>query len=112
MTEGQPPSEPNINIMIDPANMAGVYANYARVSHSPFEFTVDFVRLDWTNQPPQGIVVARIALSPLMVDQLITALRRNWSLYAEKAMPPEVQDAQKSVEDLGDTGHEPPSTPA
>ena len=108
MTEGQPPPQPNLNILIDPAHMGGVYANYARVSHSPFEFTVDFVRMDWPSQ--QGVVVARVALSPLMVDQLITALSRNWSLYAEKAMPPEVQDAQKSVEDLGDTGHEPPPT--
>ena len=112
MTEGQQPAaEPQI--MIDQAHMAGVYANFARVSHSPFEFTVDFVRMDYSNQPPQGIVVARVTLSPLMVDQLIDVLRRNWELYAEKAMPPEVRsDAQTAVEDLGGGEDEPPSPSA
>jgi Protein of unknown function (DUF3467) len=90
MTEGeQPPSEPQI--MIDPAQMAGVWANFARVSHSPYEFTLDFIRLDYGTNPPTGIVVARVSLSPLMVTQLIDALGTNWNVYAEKSMPPEVQ---------------------
>lgn len=43
MTEGrQPGVEPQI--MIDPTQMAGVWANFAHVSHSPYEFTLDFVR--------------------------------------------------------------------
>ena len=71
--------------------MAGVWANFARVSHSPHEFTLDFVRLDYTSRPPQGILVARVSLSPLMVTQLIDALRSNWDIYAEKSMPPEVR---------------------
>jgi hypothetical protein len=77
--------------MIDPAQMAGVWANFARVSHSPYEFTLDFVRLDFGTNPPQGIVVARVSLSPLMVTQLIEALSTNWNTYAERSMPPEVQ---------------------
>jgi hypothetical protein len=90
MTEGEPPgAEPQI--MIDPAQMAGVWANFARVSHSPYEFTLDFVRLDFATDPPQGIVVARVSLSPLLVTQLIEALRANWEIYAERSMPPEVQ---------------------
>jgi hypothetical protein len=90
MTEGeQPPAEPQI--MIDPAQMGGVWANFARVSHSPYEFTLDFVRLDFSTNPPQGIVVARVSLSPLMVTQLIEALSTNWEIYAQRAMPPEVQ---------------------
>ena len=90
MTEGQQPLEPKITI--DPSNQAGVWANWARVSHSPYEFTLDFVRLDYSNEPPSGVVVARVALSPLMVSQLIDALSKNWLIYAEKAMPREVQD--------------------
>jgi hypothetical protein len=108
MTEGkQPAAEPQI--MIDPANMAGVWANYARVSHSPYEFTLDFVRLDFSEVPPkQGIVVARVSLSPLLVTQLIEALTANWNIYAERSMPPEVQrhgqPPGEGSEDGPDTG--------
>ncbi len=84
--------EPGPNIFIDPSQMAGVWANFARVSHSPYEFTLDFVRLDFTQAPPQGVVVARVSLSPLMVTQLIDALSENWDTYASKAMPRELHD--------------------
>jgi hypothetical protein len=80
--------EPQINIL--PQDRAGVWANYARVSHSPYEFTLDFVRLDFTERPPSGVVVARVSVSPLMVTQLIEALNDNWQKYAEKAMPREI----------------------
>lgn len=70
--------------------MAGVWANFAQVSHSEHEFTLDFVRLDST--APRGIVVARVSVSPLFVTQLIDALSENWRKYAEKAMPREVHD--------------------
>jgi len=88
----QPDAQQGPIIHIEPANMAGVYANYAQVGHSPYEFTMDFVRLDFGSQPPQGIVVSRVALSPLMVSQLIDALQENWTKYAEKAMPHEIHD--------------------
>jgi hypothetical protein len=87
----EPPDEFNPKIVIEPEQMAGVWANFARVSHSPYEFTLDFVRLDFTSNPPNGIVVARVSLSPLLISQLISALDDNWNRYAEKAFPPEVQ---------------------
>jgi hypothetical protein len=80
--------EPKVEIL--PEHRAGVWANYARVSHSPYEFTLDFVRLDFTERPPNGVVVARVSVSPLMVTQLIEALNDNWQKYAEKAMPREI----------------------
>lgn len=72
--------------------MAGVWANFARVSHSEHEFTLDFVRLDYANNPPNGIVVARVSVSPLFVTQLIDTLGDNWDKYAEKALPKEARD--------------------
>jgi hypothetical protein len=92
-SEPQQPEDPSVQpqIMIEPGQMAGVWANFARVSHSPYEFTLDFARLDFASQPVQGIVVARVSLSPLLVTQLIDALRINWADYAEKSMPPEVR---------------------
>ena len=81
-------------IMIDPAQMAGTWANFARVSHSEHEFTFDFVRLDYGSKPLNGIVVSRVSVSPLFVTQLMAAIEENWTLYAEKALPKEARDAE------------------
>jgi hypothetical protein len=75
-------------IILPPEQMAGVWANFASVSHSEHEFTIDFVRMDGTAPPPgRGIVVGRVSMSPLFITQLIDALQKNWSGYAQKAMP-------------------------
>jgi len=94
--EPQIPDDQHIQVSIDPQAQAGVWANFARVSHSPHEFTIDFVRLDYSDRPVSGIVVARVAVSPLFITQLIGALNNNWEKYAAKAMPKEVQDADDS----------------
>ncbi len=87
--EQGPPAE----IFLPEDKLAGVWANWAQVSHSPHEFTLDFVRIDSTAPPPgRGIVVARVSVSPLFVTQLIDALTDNWQKYAEKAMPKEYGD--------------------
>jgi hypothetical protein len=93
MTEGEPqrePDQPQPEIIIQPDQLAGVWANWAAVSHSEHEFTLDFVRMDSSAAPPgRGIVVARVSFSPLFVTQLIDALTHNWQQYATKAMPQE-----------------------
>lgn len=86
----EPNEQPELEVVIQPEQMAGVWANYARVSHSPYEFTLDFVRYDFGQK--RGIVVARVSVSPLFVTQLIEALQANWDKYAEKALPKEVTD--------------------
>jgi hypothetical protein len=90
-------------IVIDQAQMAGVWANFARVSHSEHEFTLDFVRLDYASGSPlQGVVVSRVSVSPLFVTQLVDALQDNWTKYAKKAMPREVRDAEDDQSDATD----------
>ena len=87
-------------IVITEANMAGVYANYARVSHSPYEFTLDFARIEGVEGGrAQGIVVARVSMSPLLVSQLLSALQENWERYAERALPPEARHDQGTDRD-------------
>jgi len=85
--DGEPP---RLEIRIDKEHQAGAWANYAQVSHSPYEFTLDFVRIDFAQQPPVGMVVSRVSVSPLFVSQLIDALQANWKLFAEKSLPKEV----------------------
>ncbi len=83
---------PKINV--PDSQRAGVWANFAVVSHSPHEFTLDFVRVEPQLEagPLSGVVVSRVSLSPLMVTQLIDALQENWQRYAQRAMPQEAQD--------------------
>ena len=71
-----------------------MWANFARVGHSEHEFTIDFIRVDQnpsSDGTAQGIVTARVNVSPLFVTQLLEALQSNWNEFAKKAMPKEVQ---------------------
>lgn len=95
-------SEPELQIRIEEKDFGGVWSNLARVSHSPFEFTIDFARVDYGQNPPQGKVVSRVNMSPLMVSQLIDALTTNWERYAERAMPKEVRDHDANDRDEPD----------
>jgi len=55
------------------------------------------VRIDYASSPLRGIVVARVAVSPLFITQLIGALDDNWQKYAKKAMPKEVYGADEDA---------------
>lgn len=91
MSEGQQPEEKKpVQILLPPEQMAGVYANWAAVGHSPHEFTIDFVRMEWGETEERGVVVARVSVSPLFITQLIQALQDNWTRFAERSMPKEV----------------------
>lgn len=73
---------------------AGVWANFAGVSHSPYEFTLDFARLEFEGDVPTGgVIVQRVSMSPLFILQLIDALRSNYTTWAAKALPPEVRES-------------------
>jgi hypothetical protein len=92
-------------IILRQEQIGGVWANFAQVSHSQHEFTIDFIRMDGTAPPPgRGIVVARVSMSPLFVTQLIDALQKNWSGYAQKAMPRELrgEEASEGLPDADD----------
>jgi hypothetical protein len=94
MSEQPENREVHLNIKLPEAQAGGVWANFAGVNHSEHEFTIDFMRLDYSSLNAdgemQGIVVARVGVSPLFVRQLIDALEDNWAKYAKKSMPREV----------------------
>ena len=98
------PEQPQLNIILRPEEMIGVWVNFARVSHSEHEFTVDFVRLE--SDKPQGIVVSRVSVSPLFITQLIDALQANWSRYAKKALPKEVYEGESKRDESDDQAAE------
>ncbi len=91
--------EQHINVHVPADSRGGVWANFAAVAHSPYEFTLDFVRMEYANETERelpGVLVARVNLSPLLVTQLIDALQENWERYASKALPRDFGDSQGS----------------
>ena len=81
MPDEQP--ERHINIHTSPEAMAGVYANFANVSHSDYEFTITFARVDHEVEDEEvpGVVVSRVALSARFMRELIDAMEDNYSKW-------------------------------
>ena len=78
--------ERQLNIHLDQSLMAGVYANFANVSFSQYEFTLTFARIEHEVEEGDvpGAVVARINASPRFVPELIAALQDSWSKYVTR----------------------------
>src|SRR3712207_9197374 len=72
-----------INIHFAPEIMAGVYANFANVSHSEYEFTVTFARVDHEVEEDEvpGVVVSRVNVSPKFMRELIDAMEDNYQRW-------------------------------
>ena len=83
--ENVPEAEPErrLNIHLDPADIAGGYANFANISFSRYEFTLTFARIEHEVEEGDvpGAVVARINASPRFVEELIAALQDSWSKF-------------------------------
>ena len=75
--------EKRLNIHLDPADIAGGYANFANISFSRYEFTLTFARIEHEVEEGDvpGAVVARINASPRFVEELIQALQDSWWKY-------------------------------
>ena len=78
--------ERHLNIHFTPEIMAGVYANFANVSHSPYEFTITFGRME--PEIDEGdvnvVVVSRINLSHRFMRELMDAMTDNWSKWTAR----------------------------
>jgi hypothetical protein len=76
-------AERHINIHFSPEDMAGHYANFANVSHSDYEFTITFARVDHEVEEDEipGVVVSRINLSARFMKELIDAMTDNYSKW-------------------------------
>ena len=83
MDDAQAGPDRHINIHIDPEKMAGHYANFANVSHSDYEFTVTFARVDHEIEEGEipGVVVSRLNLSPRFMRELLDAMEDNYGRW-------------------------------
>jgi hypothetical protein len=79
----EPERERQYNIQTTPEAMMGVYANFANVSHSDYEFTITFARVDHEIEEDEvpGVVVSRVSLSPRFMRELIDAMEDNFSKW-------------------------------
>jgi hypothetical protein len=77
------PGERRLNIHLDPAQIGGVYANFANITFSNYEFTLTFARIEHEVEEGDvpGAVVARVNASPRFVEELIAALQDSWSKF-------------------------------
>src|SRR5512134_3814473 len=74
-TPSQPPG-PKINI---PEGMDPVYANLARISHSPTDIVIDFAHI--LPGETTANIRARVVMSPLSAKLLLRALSENLGRY-------------------------------
>ncbi len=72
--------EREIHIKIPEEILRGVYANQMVVRHSREEFVIDFINVC----PPEGIVNARVIVSPGHLKRMIAALGENLSRYEQR----------------------------
>ena len=79
--------------------MAGVYANFANVSFSDYEFTITFARVDHEIEEDEvpGVVVSRVSVSPRFMRELIDAMEDNFSKW-------QTTEGIKNLPEYGDEG--------
>jgi len=72
--------ERKLPIKFPEKTLAGVYSNQMVVSHTREEFLIDFINLF----PPEGVVNARVIVSPGHLKRMIRALEENLGRYEAK----------------------------
>lgn len=72
--------ENQIPIKIPEEVLRGVYANQMVVRHSREEFVIDFLNVC----PPEGIVNARVIVSPGHLKRMVSALAENLGRYEQR----------------------------
>jgi hypothetical protein len=92
MDEG---SERQLNIHMEPQHLAGVYANFANITFSDYEFTLTFARIDHEVEDGDvpGVVVARVNMSQQFAQELLAAMQDAYSKYT----------TVKGIQDLPET---------
>lgn len=80
MDDGQ---ERQLNLHMEPAMLAGAYANFANITFSDYEFTLTFARIDHDVEEGDvpGVVVSRINMSQQFMRELLAAMQDAYSKY-------------------------------
>lgn len=105
MTTPAQPSGPKINV---PEGTQPVYANLARISHSPADIVIDFAHI----LPGENManIQSRIVMSPLSAKLLMRALTENLARY-ETAFGEIIVPGNSSLAETLFRPHPPPDPP-
>ena len=78
--------ERQLNLQVDPEQMAGVYANFVNVSFSDYEFTITFARVEHEVEEGDlnGVIVSRVNASPRLIQDLVDAVQDAWSRWSTR----------------------------
>ena len=78
--------ERQLNIHLDTEHLAGVYANFANVSFTDYEFTLTFARIEHEVEEGDvpGAVVSRVNMSHKFMRELIDAMEDAWSKWSHR----------------------------
>ena len=79
MTTPATPPKPSGPVLELPANLDIVYANLARIAHSPSDIVIDFAHI--LPGEPTAKIRSRIVMTPLSVKLLLRALTENMARY-------------------------------
>lgn len=86
------PQGQQLQIDLNPDVAKGTYSNFAVVSHSPSEFTIDFAAV--LPGVPKAMVVSRIIQTPESMKRLLVALQENVMRYEKEVGPIRLPEAQ------------------
>ncbi|MCL5291310.1 MAG: DUF3467 domain-containing protein [Actinobacteria bacterium] len=70
-------AQQEIKVKVPDDMLRGVYANQMMVTHTKEEFLMDFINFF----PPEGVVTARVIVSPGHLRRIVTALQENIAKY-------------------------------
>ncbi|NJN80602.1 MAG: DUF3467 domain-containing protein [Anaerolineales bacterium] len=79
MTTPPTPQKPTAPTLELPADLEPVYANLARIAHSPSDIVMDFAHL--LPGEPRAKICARVVMTPLNTKLLMRALADNIARY-------------------------------
>jgi hypothetical protein len=89
-----------LNIHLDPEHLAGVYANFANISFSDYEFTITFARIDHEVEEGDipGVVVTRVNMSTRFMRELMDAMQDSFSKWSTREGIRDLPEAERPGE--------------
>jgi hypothetical protein len=74
-----PPTKPTGPVLELPPGLDVIYANLARIAHSPSDIVIDFAHI--LPGEPTAKIRSRVVMTPLSVKLLVRALTENMARY-------------------------------
>jgi Protein of unknown function (DUF3467) len=105
MSLPNPPASPSLEV---PPGLDVVYANLARISHSPADIVIDFAHI--LPGETKATVKARVLMSPLSAKLLVRALAENLARYESAFGEIKIPTNSSLAENLF-RPHQPPEPP-